>query len=40
MKNGSWGKMSYGKSWEIDSRGLAEDGKTVINKVTGKPAQY
>ena len=40
MRNGTWGKMTFGKSREIDSRGLAEDGRTVINRLTGKPTQY
>lgn len=33
-------RISKGKDWEIKHRTLAEDGKTVINKVTGKEAQY
>lgn len=34
-------KLSVGKSWEIDNRVISrDDGKTVINRVTGKPAQY
>lgn len=33
-------RITHGKAYEIDSRGLAEDGKTVINKKTGKPTQY
>ena len=33
-------KISGGKQFEIVNRVIAEDGKTVINKVTGKPSQY
>lgn len=33
-------KITTGKAWEIEHRTLAEDGKTVINSVTGKEAQY
>lgn len=33
--------VSNGKAWEIDNRIVSkDDGKTVINRVTGKPAQY
>ena len=31
---------TVGKTWEIAKRGFAEDGFTVINTETGKPAQY
>jgi len=33
-------KITTGKQFEIVNRELADDGKTVINKKTGKPAQY
>lgn len=33
-------RITTGKQFEIVNRGLADDGKTVINKATGKPAQY
>lgn len=33
-------KLTVGKDWEISNRRLAEDGKTVINSVTNKEAQY
>lgn len=33
-------KLSVGKNWEITNRRLADDGKTVINRVTGKVAEY
>lgn len=33
-------KLTQGKSWEIENRTLAEDGKTVVNKKTNQPAQY
>lgn len=33
-------RLTVGKDWEINNRVLAEDGKTVINKVTNKEAQY
>ena len=40
-KGGDWGKMSYGKAWEIDQRiASPDDGKTIINRKTGKPTQY
>lgn len=32
--------LSRGKSWEIEHRTLADDGKTVINSATGKPSEY
>lgn len=33
--------ISVGKEWEINNRVLSkDDGKTMINRVTGKPAQY
>jgi len=32
--------VTNGKAWEIKNRTISkDDGKTVINKVTGKPAQ-
>ena len=33
-------KITVGKQFEIVNRGFADDGKTVINKKTGKLAQY
>jgi hypothetical protein len=33
-------KLTVGKDWEINNRAIAEDGKTVINRVTRKEAQY
>ena len=33
-------KVTTGKAWEIAHRTLAEDGKTVVNSVTGKEAEY
>ena|SRR3990167_395150 len=33
-------RLSVGKDWEVSNRTLAEDGKTAINRVTKKPAQY
>lgn len=33
-------KLTSGKEWEITNRKFAEDGKTVINRVTNKEAQY
>ena len=32
-------RLSVGKSWEISNRTLAEDGKTVINRITKKETQ-
>ena len=33
-------KLTKGKEWEITNRRLADDGKTVINRVTGRETQY
>ena len=34
-------RVTTGKAWEIRNRVVSrDDGKTVINKVTGKPTQY
>lgn len=34
-------KLSVGKSWEIENRRVSQDdGKTAINRITGKPAEY
>ncbi len=34
-------RITAGKRWEIENRTISkDDGKTVINKVTGKPTQY
>lgn len=34
-------KLSVGKSWEIENRRVSQDdGVTVVNRATGKPAQY
>lgn len=34
-------RLSNGKAWEIANRIVSpEDHKTMINKVTGRPAQY
>jgi hypothetical protein len=34
-------RLTTGKAWEIANRVVSkDDGKTIINKVTGKPAQY
>ena len=33
-------KVTRGKAWEIANRGISrDDGRTVINKITGRPAQ-
>lgn len=33
--------VSKGKAWEIDNRIVSkDDNKTIVNRVTGKPAQY
>lgn len=34
------GRVTRGKAWEIDHRVIAEDGMTVVNRVTGQEAQY
>ena len=40
-KNGSTGRITHGKAWEIENRTISRDDKmTVINKVTGKETQY
>jgi hypothetical protein len=34
-------RLTHGKAWEIGNRVVSpDDGKTLINKKTGKPAQY
>lgn len=34
-------RITEGKKWEIDNRRLSQDdGVTVVNRATGKPAQY
>lgn len=34
-------KISKGKAWEIRNRTKSkDDGRTVINKITGKPTQF
>ena len=34
-------RLTNGKKWEIENRVVSrDDNKTVINRVTGKPAQY
>lgn len=34
-------KVTRGKAWEIDQRIKSpDDGRTIINRKTGKPAQY
>ncbi len=39
--DGKQHNMTVGKEWEINNRILSkDDGKTMINRVTGKPAQY
>jgi hypothetical protein len=39
--NSGGARVTNGKAWEIKNRVVSkDDGKTVINKVTGKPAQY
>lgn len=38
-KNGSRGKITGGKKWEIEHRKMGPDG-FVINEKTGKAAQY
>jgi hypothetical protein len=38
-KNGSRGKITEGKKWEIEHRKLSPEG-VVINEKTGKEAQY
>lgn len=40
-KDGKEGRLTTGKAWEIENRSISrDDGKTVINSKTGKPAQY
>ena len=40
-KDGTKGKITSGKAWEIENRRVSrDDGKSVINAKTGKPAQY
>lgn len=38
-KDGSRGRMTTGKAWEIEHRSLSPEGQ-VINSKTGKEAQY
>ena len=39
--DGTRGRITSGKNWEIANRMISkDDGKTPINRVTGKPAQY
>lgn len=38
-RDGSKGRITYGKAWEIESRTLSPEG-VVINKHTGKETQY
>jgi len=39
--DGTMGKISRGKAWEIMNRRTSrDDNKTIINKVTGKETQY
>lgn len=38
-KDGSRGRMTVGKAWEIEHRSLSPDGR-VINSKTGKEAQF
>ncbi len=39
--DGSVGKITAGKAWEIENRTISpDDGRSVVNKKTGKPAQY
>lgn len=34
-------RLTKGKAWEIDNRTVSrDDGRTVVNRKTGKPAQY
>lgn len=41
VKDKTGTRVTYGKAWEIDHRILSpDDGKTIINSSTGKPAQY
>lgn len=42
IKNdGTVGKITVGKQWEIDNRRISrDDGVTVINHATGKEPQY
>ena len=37
-KDGSKGRITQGKAWEIDNRVIREG--TVVNRKTGKEAQY
>lgn len=40
-RDGSRGRITHGKAWEIDNRTVSkQDGKTIINRRTGKEAQY
>jgi uncharacterized Zn ribbon protein len=39
--DGNTKKLTNGKAWEIANRTVSkDDGKTIINRVTGKPTQY
>ena len=39
--DGSIGKITAGKAWEIENRTISpDDGRSVVNKKTGKPPEY
>lgn len=34
-------RLTNGKAWEIENRVISkDDNKTIVNRITGKPAQY
>lgn len=40
-KDGTKGKITVGKNWELENRRVSmDDGRTIINQVTGKPPEY
>lgn len=39
--DGTIGKITVGKDWEIRNRTISnDDGRSVVNKVNGKPPEY
>lgn len=38
-KDGSKGKITKGKAWEIENRKTSPEGQ-IVNRKTGKPTQY
>ena len=39
-KDGTTGRITRGKDWELSNRRISPDGVSVYNKATGKPTQY